>query len=166
MKVSIDGPLFLGAACSSSFSGGSLGSSTVPVGCFLVSANGDCCIDLSRRDNSSVYHQPPPPSRPLTLGFCQLARQPSDAWLPDRAVFLSRLIPSKVSFIYSDSSGSVRKVQLLGWMFSEVCPLEGLRFQRETRLEPSLYFFSFRPTLAQIKVSPSEAQTLVKAKIC
>lgn len=53
----------------------------------------------------------PPPSRPLTLGFCQLARQPFHAWLPDRAVFLSQLIPSKVSFIYSDSSGSVSVAQ-------------------------------------------------------
>lgn len=53
----------------------------------------------------------PPLSRPLTLGFCQLARQPFHAWLPDRAVFLSRLILSKVSFIYSDSSGSVSAAQ-------------------------------------------------------
>lgn len=88
-----------------------LGSSTVPVGCCLVSsANDDCRIDRSRRDNSSVYH-PPPSSSLLTLGFCQLARQPFHAWLPDGAVVLSRLIPSKVSFIYSDSSSSVSAAQ-------------------------------------------------------
>lgn len=115
MKVRIDGPLFLGGSLLmllGLFFLLVLGSSTVPVGCCLVSsANDDCCIDRSRRDNSSIYHPPPPSSSLLTLGFCQLARQPFHAWLPDRAVVLSRLIPSKVSFIYSDSSSSVSAAQ-------------------------------------------------------